>query len=88
MNMTLLRHIFIGIGITIFPVFLLIIEKYSTFQTKFVVYFSVTFYVIIDDIRPHNENLRSGSGLPGWCQYLKMFLTALWTIVVQHSCHC
>jgi hypothetical protein len=88
MNVTLLKHIYIRICINIFPVLFSIIEKYSTFQTNFVIFFSVTFYAIIDDNRPHTENLRPDSGLPGWCQNLKMFLTALWTVVVQHSRRC
>jgi len=67
--MTLLKHTFIRTGINLLLVSFLIIDKYSPFQTKFVViFFSVTFYVIIGDIRPYTENLRSGSGLPGWCQ--------------------
>jgi hypothetical protein len=87
--MTLLRHILIRICNNIFPVFFLIIEKYCTFQVKFVViFFPVTFYVVIEDIRSHTEILLSGSGLPGWCPNLKMFLTALWIVVVQHSRQC
>jgi hypothetical protein len=75
--MTLLRHILIRIGNNMFPVFFLIIENYSTFQAKFVIFLPhLILYVNIDNIRPQTENLLSGSGLPGRSQHLKMFLTA------------